>query len=122
MSPLGEYVVQTAVTLVGIAILAWLVITFGRRVGLPKDEGTLRLRGRLALDARRSVYLVEVGDKVLVLGAGEGGISKLAELPGNALPERQAAPQLSFSEVLARVGVGKPKASVEVAPSSEEER
>jgi flagellar biogenesis protein FliO len=87
MSPLGQYVVQTAVTLVGIALLAWLVINFGRRVGLPKSDGTLRLRGRLALDARRCVYLVEVGDRVLVLGAGEGGISKLAELPGDALPE-----------------------------------
>lgn len=110
MSPLGQYVVQTAVTLVGIAVLAWLIITFGRRVGLPRADGTLRLRGRLALDARRAVYLVEVGDRVLVLGAGEGGISKLAEMPGDALPEPVEAAKLSFADVLARMGAGGGKA------------
>jgi flagellar biogenesis protein FliO len=128
MSPLGQYVVQTAVTLVGIAVLAWLIIGFGRRVGLPKNDGVLRLRARLALDARRCIYLVEVGDRVLVLGAGEGGIRKLAELPGNALPEPVQPAKVSFSEVLARVGVGagkldrEPDAAAPVATTDEESR
>jgi flagellar biogenesis protein FliO len=83
---------------------------------LPRSDGTLRLRGRLALDARRCIYLVEVGGRVLVLGAGEGGISKLAEMPGDALPEQAEAPRVSFADVLAKVGVGSTRSNVAEPP------
>jgi flagellar biogenesis protein FliO len=106
MSPLAEYVAQTGVTLVGIALLAWLVVYTGRRAGLARDEQHLRLRGMLRLDARRSVYLVEVAGRVLVVAAGEGGISKLAELRRDELSESEARPPRSFSEVFDRIRGG----------------
>jgi flagellar biogenesis protein FliO len=102
MSPLGQYIAQTGVTLVGIAVLAWLVVYVGRRIGMPRFDKNLRLRGTLRLDARRSVYLVEVAGRVLVVAAGEGGISKLAELPSESL-EEEPLPVATFADALARV-------------------
>ena len=103
MSPLAQYVTQTVLTLLVIALLAWLIVAAGRRVGLYKDEGGMRLRGRLTLEGRRSVYLVEVAGRVLVLGASEHGLTKLSELPSDALlSEDQPAPG-GFSTVLARL-------------------
>jgi flagellar biogenesis protein FliO len=93
------------VTLVGIALFAWLIVYSGRRLGFSRSDRNLRLRGRLALDGRRAVYLVEVAGKVLVLGAGEGGIQKLAELPeGSLLDQPRVARASSFSELLSRLG------------------
>lgn len=103
MSPLAQYVVQSAVTLVGVGLLAWLIVFAGRRFGLPRDGGALKLRGRLSLDGRRAIYLVEVSGRVLVLGASEGGLTKLAELDGSELPERSAVQPHTFAEVLSRV-------------------
>lgn len=109
MSPLAEYVAQAGVTLVGIGLLAWLVVYAGRRAGVSRDDALLKLRGTLRLDARRSVYLVEVAGRVLVVAAGEGGISKLLELRNEELGRPSAPPSLKFSDVLdqLRSGFGK---------------
>jgi len=44
-------------------------------------RGPVQLMGHLRLDVRRWLYLVRVGDRVLVVGAGDGVITKLCELP-----------------------------------------
>jgi flagellar biogenesis protein FliO len=120
MSPLGQYIVQTGMTLLGIALLAWLVLVAGRRIGLPREDENLRLRATLRLDARRSVYLVEVAGRVLVVAAGEGGISKLAELPSDSLRAEPRSPS-TFREALSRVRAGWAKPSGE-APDESPER
>jgi flagellar biogenesis protein FliO len=112
MSPLAQYVTQTVLTLLVIALLAWLIVAAGRRVGLYKDEGGMRLRGRLTLEGRRSVYLVEVAGRVLVLGASEHGLTKLSELPSDALLPDEEPPPRGFSDVLARLR-GSPPARTE---------
>lgn len=104
MSPLGRYVVETLVMLVGVAGLAVLLLVVGRRLGVGRPTGPLELVGRLPLDGRRAVYLVRVGETVYVLGASEGGLSKLGEVPrdGLALPKGDAAGK-PFEAVLAKV-------------------
>jgi len=101
VTPLGRYVVETLVMLLGVATLAVFVLVLGRRVGVGRAQGPLELVGRLPLDARRVVYLVRVGGRVLVLGGSEGGLQKLAEAGEDEieLPPRGAAPK-SFREVL----------------------
>lgn len=121
MSPLAQYVAQTGVTILGIAVLAWLVLYAGRRVGLARDEQHLRLRGALRLDARRSVYLVEVAGRVLVVAAGEGGISKLAELRREELGEETVPAVRSFSDVLQRLRGAAPLSRAESAPATGED-
>lgn len=104
MTPLGRYVVETLIMLVGVAALAILLLTLGRRFGIGRPSGPLQLVGRLPLDGRRAVYLVRVGETVYVLGASEGGLQKLGELPkdGLALPPGDPVGP-TFANVLSRV-------------------
>jgi flagellar biogenesis protein FliO len=120
VSPLAQYVAQTGVTLLGVALVAWLLIYASKRVGLPRDDGVFKLRGRLALDGRRALYLVQVADRVLVLGASEAGVTKLAEFGGDVLPAASKETARSFSQVLARVVGGARVASS--APEETDER
>ncbi len=46
---------------------------FGLKLGLPGDSGPLRVVGQTRLSPKQSVYLVRVGDRVLILGTGPGG-------------------------------------------------
>src|SRR5215471_16316501 len=80
MSPLGAYIVESFVTLVGVLVLAAVVLYGARRLGLGRPEGPLELLGRLPLDTRRAVYLVKVGKVVYVVGASEAGLVRLGEV------------------------------------------
>src|SRR6185503_153891 len=80
MSPVASYIVQSLVTLLAIVALAVLVLYGGRRLGLGRPSGPLDLVGRLPLDTRRAVYLVRVGKLIYVVGASEGGLTKLGEI------------------------------------------
>ncbi len=109
MSPNGAYIVQTLVTLAAVCGLAVVVLWAARRAGVGRHSGPIELLGRLPLEARRSIYLVKVGEVVFVIGAGEGGFTKLGEVPASGLPQA-AEPQggdASFGEVLSRVLKGK---------------
>jgi flagellar biogenesis protein FliO len=105
---------ETLITLVVVCGLAVAVVYGSRRVGWGRARGPIRLLGQLPLDARRSVYLVGVGKRVLVLGASEMGITKLASMPtGHLDNELTPPPALSFDEVLSRVLRNKPKSTGE---------
>ncbi|HEY3499647.1 MAG TPA: flagellar biosynthetic protein FliO [Polyangiaceae bacterium] len=108
MTPLGRYVVETLVMLIGVAALAVLLLALGRRFGIGRPSGPLELVGRLPLDGRRAVYLVRVGETVYVVGASENGLSKLGEIAkdGLELPKGEAVGP-SFRNVLERV-IGRP--------------
>jgi flagellar biogenesis protein FliO len=121
VTPLGRYVVETLVMLTGVAVLAVLLLSLGRRFGVGRPSGPLELVGRLPLDGRRAVYLVRVGETVYVVGASEGGLTKLGELPreGMDLPAG-TPPDAAFRGVLERV-LGRPAAPAKPrAPGSED--
>jgi len=103
MSPVAAYFIQSMVTVLAIVALAVLILYGGRRLGLGRPSGPLELLGRLPLEARRAVYLVRVGKVVYVVGASEGGLTRLGELDADAVP--RAGPDGSgptFAEVLGR--------------------
>jgi flagellar protein FliO/FliZ len=103
VSPYAGYIVQTFVTLAAVCALAAFVLWGARRAGVGRPAGPIELLGRLPLEARRSIYLVKVGETVFVIGAGEGGFTKLGEVPASGLPEAAPAPAgPRFGEVLAR--------------------
>jgi flagellar protein FliO/FliZ len=105
VSPYAGYVVQTVVTLAAVCALAAVVLWGARRAGVGRPAGPIALLGRLPLEARRSIYLVRVGEVVLVVGAGEGGFTKLGEVPASSLPApvAPAAAFPPFADVLSRV-------------------
>jgi flagellar biogenesis protein FliO len=100
VSPTAQYVIQATVTLIGIALLAALLLLANRRWMGPRTRGPMNLLGQLPLDGRRSVYLVEVGATVYVLGATDHGMVKLGEVDRATLPEHLPATSRSFASVL----------------------
>lgn len=91
MAPATEYILNTSLTLAGIVVLAWLVVYASRRWERAAPRGPLELIGTLRLEGKRAVYLVRIGERVVALGAAEGGMSKVLELSpgeisGSALP------------------------------------
>lgn len=104
MGPYTGYLLETFVTLLAVCGLAFVVLYGARRLGIGRPRGPIQLVGQLPLDARRAIYLVQVGGQVLVVGASEAGITKLGEVPANELPAVDPATgSPPFGDVLARV-------------------
>ena len=106
MSPLARYVLQTVLTLAAVAGLAVLILYAARRAGVGRPSGPLSIAGRLALDARRAIYLVRVGDRIYVIGASEAGLAKLGEIAPEALGtalEQGHESGVGFRQILERV-------------------
>jgi flagellar biosynthetic protein FliO len=97
------YLVETFFTLVVVCVIAFGVLWGARRLGVGRASGSIKLVGQLPLDARRAIYLVRIGESVIVVGASEGGLTKLGEMPSSAVPEEAEPKALRFAEVLARI-------------------
>ncbi len=102
MGPYASYLLETVVMLAVVCGLAFAVLAFARRMGLGRAHGPIQLVGQLPLDARRGLYLVKVGAKVFLVGAGEGGLARLGEVDAADLPDPPRAHDTSFREALAR--------------------
>jgi flagellar biogenesis protein FliO len=103
MSPYGSYLVETLVTLIAVSALAYALLFSARKFGVGRASGAIRLVGKLPLDARRSIVLVKVGAVVMVVGVGDGGFTKLGEMPATEVPAGDLeAPTSPFAEVIAR--------------------
>ena len=102
MSPYASYLLETLVTLVAVSALAWVLLMSARKFGVGRASGAIRLVGKLPLDARRSIVLVKVGSQVLVVGVGDGGFTKLGEMPATEIPAETEIPSPGFAEVIAR--------------------
>jgi flagellar biosynthetic protein FliO len=96
----GASLLQSLLALAAVCILAWVVLRWSAQRGLGLGEGRrVRVIERVALDARRAIYLVQVGERVLVVGAGDGASpSLLSELKASELPD--VPPARSFVDVL----------------------
>ncbi|MGH7272197.1 MAG: FliO/MopB family protein [Polyangiaceae bacterium] len=102
MPSYSGYLIETFVTLAVVCGIAVAILWGARRMGLGHARGPIELLGQLPLDARRSIYLVKVGEQVLVVGIGEGGMTKLGELCASDLPLPAATKNATFKEALAR--------------------
>lgn len=102
MSPAAEYMLNTSLTLGGIVLLAWLLVYISRRWERATPRGPLELLGTLRLESKRSLYLVRIGERVVALGASEGGMIKVLELAHGDVDTTAAATQ-PFGDVLRRL-------------------
>ena len=110
MTNYGSYLLETFLMLVCVCGAAWAVLFGAKKLGFGRAKGPISLLGQLPLDARRSVFLVRVGPRVLVVGASEAGLTKLSELDADELlgagatASAATAPAASpFKDVLAKV-------------------
>lgn len=112
----GIALLQTLFALAGVCVLAWVVLRWGARRGFGMGAlgGRVRVLERVALDPRRTLYIVKVGERVLLLGAGDGGSPALiTEIdPATLPPEEVRKPSGdAFRDVLGRLtGRAKPPA------------
>jgi flagellar protein FliO/FliZ len=84
---LAAALAQTLVTLAAVCALAWWVLRWAARRGVGRSPaGVVTVLDRVALDPRRTLFVVRVGGKVLLLGGGDGGLSVLTEIDPAALP------------------------------------
>ena len=104
---------QLAKTVVALLIVVGLIYVLFR-VGLAKFVGMAAIKGgksmkvleRVQLDARHALLIVELdGERRFLLGTGEQGIQMLARLDTHE-EIKTAAPQTSFSEVMAQTARG----------------
>jgi flagellar biogenesis protein FliO len=59
---------------------AALLIGFRAVAARPAATAGMRVLGRLALEPRRSIYLVEIGGRCFVVGVGDGPMAMLGEV------------------------------------------
>jgi flagellar protein FliO/FliZ len=101
----GAALLQTLVSLLAVCLLAWLLLRWGARRGFAFGGRGQRVKviERVALDPRRTLYVVEVGGKVLLLGAGDGASPTLiSELDPASMPSEPEAKKTRFADVLSR--------------------
>jgi flagellar protein FliO/FliZ len=91
----GVALLQTLLALIAVCILAWVVLKWSARRGFGGARGRVKILERVPLDGRRSLYLIEIGDRVLLVGAGDGGApSLITELDPKELPPAPEQPSL----------------------------
>lgn len=78
----GLYLLQTLLALGAVCALAYVVLRWGakRLYGVGRPGQQMRLVERLPLDPRRSLYLVEVSGRQLLVGSSENGVTLLTEV------------------------------------------
>lgn len=106
MTNYGSYLLETFLMLVCVCGAAWAILFGARKLGFGRAKGPISLLGQLPLDARRSIFLVRVGSRVLVVGASEAGLSKLSEMTSEELQPSVSGPAsakaASFKDVLTK--------------------
>jgi flagellar biosynthetic protein FliO len=124
-SPTGGYLVsilQNATLLIAIGLIGWLVarVVLARGSAARPAGRHIRIVERMALEPRRSVYLLEVGKRILLVGASEQSMTLLAEFAPEQLPAlgkdngEHSGPR-SFKDLFDRLrGRPAPAASTEV--------
>ena len=80
----GEMLISSVVVLAVVCVVAWMVVRYGGRwlVGARGRARGMDVLARLPLEPRRSLYVVEVAGKTLLVGTSEMGLSVLSELDG----------------------------------------
>lgn len=119
-----ELTVRVVVSLGIVLGLLWLVARVSSRRLAGGPRALVRVLGRSALGRNASVAVVEVGERVLVLGVSDGGVRLLTELDPEEVPGTSApAPALAGSSVTdpplaAAARSGAPLAGSVLAPAT----
>jgi flagellar protein FliO/FliZ len=114
----GELLVTSLVVLVGVCVLAYVVVRVARRwLGAPRGAaGVLDVIARLPLEPRRSLYIVDVAGKALLVGTSEMGLTVLSELDREQVRARPVVKQTFAEMVQAAWARRKAKRAGTVAP------
>lgn len=90
-----SYLLSVFISLAVVLLLAWLALKFlaGRMGSLGFPGKNIRIIETMPLGYRRSLHIVEVGSKVLLIGSTEGGVTLLAGLDRDDLKLPEKGPE-----------------------------
>ncbi len=98
----GDLLVTSLIVLGVVCVAAFVAVrVFGRLLATGRARGAhlLDVIARLPLEPRRSLYVVEVAGKTLLVGTSEMGLSVLSELDGSEVKAR-AVTKPTFAEMV----------------------
>ena len=98
----GDLLITSLVVLAAVCVAAFVAVRFvGRFLATGRVRGAhlLDVVARVPLEPRRSLYVVEVAGKTLLVGTSEMGLSVLTELDGGEVRAR-TVPRQSFSDLV----------------------
>lgn len=98
----GDLLVTSLLVLGAVCVAAFVAVrVFGRLLAAGRARGAhlLDVVARVPLEPRRSLYVVEVAGKTLLVGTSEMGLSVLSELDGGEVRSRVQSRQ-SFGELV----------------------
>jgi flagellar protein FliO/FliZ len=87
----GDLLITSLVVLGVVCVAAFVAVrVFGRLLASGRSRGAhlMDVVARVALEPRRSLYVVEVAGKTLLVGTSEMGLNVLSELDGEAVRSR----------------------------------
>lgn len=114
----GDLLVTSVIVLAIVCVVAFAVVKLlGRFLATGRVRGAhlLDVVARVPLEPRRSLYVVEVAGKTLLVGTSEMGLSLLSELDGDEVRAR-AVPTQSFGDLVKAAWSGRKRPP---APPSE---
>ncbi len=98
----GDLLVTSLLVLGGVCIAAFVIVRVVGRVlatGRVRGAHVMDVVARVPLEPRRSLYVVEVAGKTLLVGTSEMGLSLLTELDGGEVRSRITA-RPTFGELV----------------------
>jgi len=98
----GDLLVTSLLVLGAVCVAAFIAVrVFGRLIATGRTRGAhiMDVVARVPLEPRRSLYVVEVAGKTLLVGTSEMGLSVLSELDAAEVKAR-TVPQQSFGELV----------------------
>jgi flagellar protein FliO/FliZ len=116
----GDLLLTSLLVLGGVCIAAFVVVRLvGRLLATGRTHGAhlMGVVARLPLEPRRSLYVVEVAGKTLLVGTSEMGLSLLSELDAGQV-RAQVAARPSFGELVRAAWLGRRGARADVSSSS----
>lgn len=88
----GDLLLTSLVVLIVVCIVGFVIVrVFGRFLAIGRTRGAhhlLDVVARVPLEPRRSLYVVEVAGKTLLVGTSEMGLNVLSELDGSEVRAR----------------------------------
>lgn len=127
---LGASLAVSLLSLGAVCVLAYTILHLLARRGFSRGAaGPVRVLARTVLEPRRAIYLVEVGGRCFLVGAGEGPLTLLAEIDrgsiGDSIAPATPAARGRFASLLGRAltrSPGEPAPPAAVAPPAREDR
>ena len=98
----GDLLMTSLIVLGVVCVAAFVAVRlFARLLSSGRSRGAqlMNVVSRVALEPRRSLYVVEVAGKTLLVGTSEMGLSVLSELDGKEVEARKSV-QPSFGELV----------------------